>query len=152
MKSNFVKYIFIIFIIAITVFVVYKLNKEKNDQLEEQPITNVEEDITKEVNLGVAEYDTINPLLSNNKQIQELTKIIYEPLLQLDSEYKIENCLAKDWAKVSEKMYLIKLDDTAQWSDGSKINASDVLFTIQTLKNINSIYSENVKNILRRKK
>ena len=148
MKSNFVKYIFIIFIIAITVFVVYKLNKEKNDQLEEQPITNVEEDITKEINLGVAEYDTINPLLSNNKQIQELTKIIYEPLLQLDSEYKIENCLAKDWAKVSEKMYLIKLDDTAQWSDGSKINASDVLFTIQTLKNINSIYSENVKNIL----
>ena len=97
-------------------FVVYKLNKEKNDQLEEQPITNEEEDITKEINLGVAEYDTINPLLSNNKQIQELTKIIYEPLLQLDSEYKIENCLAKDWAKVSEKMYLIKLDDTAECS------------------------------------
>lgn len=147
MKSNFVKNIFIIFVIVITIFVVYELKKEKNTQEEEQTFIGKEEDITKEINLGIAEYDTINPLISKNKQIQELTKIIYEPILKLNNEYKIEKCLAKDWAKTSEKMYLIKLDDTIKWSDGNSINSNDVIFTIKMLKSIDSIYSENVENI-----
>ena len=69
-------------------------------------------------------------------------------MLQINNEYKIEKCLAKDWAKTSETQYIIKLDDTIQWSDGNKLTADDVIFTIQTIKNLNSIYYDNVKNIV----
>lgn len=147
MKSNFAKYIFIIFIIVIAIFTIYKLNEEKDKSIDNTTDIGKEEETIKELNLGIAEFDSINPLLSNNKQVQEICKIIYEPLLELDNEYKIKKCLAKDWAKTSNNTYLIKLDDTIMWSDGSKLSVDDVIFTINTLKDIDSIYSDNVKNI-----
>lgn len=50
----------------------------------------------------------MNPLLSKNKQVQEITKIIYEPLFQLTSDYKLEKCLAKDWAENSREQIFNK--------------------------------------------
>ena len=84
MKSNFVKYIFIIFVVIIIVFVIYKLTNNKTDESEGQATieqTESENQIIKEISLGIAEFDTINPILSKNKYVQEITKIIYEPLL-----------------------------------------------------------------------
>ena len=150
MKSNFVKYIFIIFVIAIMGFAIYKLNKDEEQIVEETPIVQgEEEEIIKEINLGIAEYDTINPILSNNKYVQEITKIIYEPLFELDEEYKLKNCLVKDWAKTSEVTYLLKLREDVKWSDGQAFTADDVLFTIDILKKTPSIYAYNVQYVIR---
>ncbi len=149
MKSNIIKYIFIIFVITIMGFVIYQSTSEKQSKEPQQKISNKEEDIIKEITLGIAEFDTINPILSNNKQVQEITKTIYEPLLELDSEYKIQKCLIEDWAKTGETTYLIKLRNDIKWSDGQVFTAEDVIFTIDTLKNVESIYSNNVKNIVK---
>ena len=147
-KSNFAKYIFIIFIIGIIILVAYKLNEEKKNITDEEQ-TNVvkEDDIGKEIKLGIAEFDTMNPLLSKNKQVQEITKIIYEPLFQLTSDYKLEKCLAKDWAKTAENKYLIKIDTSIKWSDGNNLSVDDVIFTIENLSKIDSIYLENIRHI-----
>ena len=51
-----------------------------------------EEEITKEITLGVAEFDTMNPILSQNKHIQEISRIIFEPLLEIDKDYKLQKC------------------------------------------------------------
>ena len=150
MKSNFVKYIFIIFVVIIIVFVIYKLTNNKTDESEGQATieqTESENEIIKEISLGIAEFDTINPILSKNKYVQEITKIIYEPLLELDSEYKIQNCLASEWAKTSETTYLIKLKNDIKWSNGENLTADDVLFTIDILKKIPSIYAYNVQYV-----
>lgn len=148
MKGNFIKYIFIIFIIATVVAVIYKVNTDKQQQQVQEPTTStVEEEIVKEITLGVAEFDTINPILSQNKHIQEISRIIYEPLLELDEEYKLQKCLAKDWAKTSPNTYLIKIRNDVKWSDGSQFVVEDVIFSIQTLKQVQSIYSSNVQNI-----
>ena len=71
---------------------------------EEQTNVVKEDDIGKEIKLGIAEFDTMNPLLSKNKQVQEITKIIYEPLFQLTSDYKLEKCLAK--AQEEQRQYI----------------------------------------------
>ena len=148
MKSNFVKYIFIIFIIAIIGAVIYKVNQEEEIKVEEKPSTStVEEEIIKEITLGVAEFDTMNPILSQNKHVQEISRIIYEPLLELDEEYKLQKCLAKDWAKTSETTYLIKIRNDVKWSDGSQFVVEDVLFKIDILKQIPSVYGSNVQYI-----
>ncbi len=148
MKSSITKYIFIVFVIAIIIAVIYKVNDDKKNQnVEEEPKTTTKEEIVKDITLGVAEFDTINPILSKNKHIQEISKIIYEPLLELDEEYKLQNCLAKDWAKTSATTYLIKIRDDIKWSDGIQFLAEDVIFTIETLKNVDSIYSQNVQYI-----
>lgn len=147
MKSNIVKYIFIIFIIAIIIAVIYQVNQENEIETEGKDTITDEEELVKEIHLGIAEFDTMNPILSENKYVQEISKIIFEPLLELDQEYKLKKCLAKDWAKTSETTYLVKIRDDIKWSDGTLVLVEDVIFTIETLKNVQSIYTDNVKYV-----
>lgn len=149
MKSNFIKYIFIIFVIAIMGIVIYKLNEDDKNIVDEQPNLEIEDEIIKEINLGIAEFDTFNPILSQNKHVQEIAKIIYEPLFELDAEYKLQKCLAQDWAKTSETTYLVKIKNDVKWSDGSDLTVEDVIFTIDILKKVPSIYGTNVQYIIR---
>ena len=97
--------------------------------------------------MGIASFDSINPILSKNKNVQDVSKIIFEPLMTLTKDYKLENCLAKEWAKQNETVYLIKLRDDKKWSDGQKFTANDVRFTIDRLKDSDTIYSANVQHI-----
>ena len=150
MKSNFIKYIFIIFVIIIIGIVIYKLNREEKNV--EQDITDnieMEEDIIKEISLGIAEFDTINPILSTNKHVQEISRLIYDSLFELDEEYKLTKCLVKDWAKTSETTYLIKIRNDIKWSDGQEFTVDDVLYTIDILKQTASIYAYNVQYVIR---
>jgi len=148
MKSNWIKYVFIIFIIIILIFSIYKIRKDEEEKKQEEAYTaSNQEDKIKEIKLGIAELDTINPILSNNKNVQDISKLIYEPLVNLTSDYKAEACLAKEWAKQSDNSYLIKLRENVRWSDGQRFTAEDVRFTIDRLKDTQTIYSANVQDV-----
>ena len=146
MKSNIFKYFFIIFVIAIMIFAVYKIKSDEKE-INQEENQNIEEVKTTEITLGIASLDTINPILSQNKNVQDITKLIYEPLFTLTDDYKLESCLAEEWAKQSETTYLVKLKDNIKWSDGEKFIADDVKFTIDQLKSTNSIYTSNVQHV-----
>lgn len=149
MKSNVFKYIFVIFIILILVFSIYLIKKDEEVKKQEEEYTaSNQDDRIKELKLGIAELDTINPILSKNKNVQNITKLIYEPLVNLTSDYKAEPCLATEWAKESGNSYLIKLRENIRWSDGQAFTAEDVKFTIDRLKDTDSIYSANVQNVV----
>ena len=122
MKSNWIKYIFIVFIILILVFSIYKIKQDEHQE-QEVNISNKQKEIVKELKLGIAGLDTINPILSKNKNVQDITKLIYEPLVNLTSQYKAEACLAKEWDKQSDNSYLIKLRENVRWSDGQRLTA-----------------------------
>lgn len=148
MKSNFFKYVFIIFVIGIMVFAFLKIKREEDEKKEiEQRISeNTEEKIT-DIRLGIAGFDTLNPLLTNNKNIQDVTKLIYEPLVNISSDYKAEKCLAIEWAKQNDLVYIIKLRENVKWPNGERFTSTDVQYTIDRLKERNTIYSENVRHI-----
>ena len=146
MKSNWIKYVFIIFIILILGFSIYKIKQDEHEEQGEST-TNKQQETIKELKLGIAGLDTINPILSKNKNVQDISKLIYEPLVNLTSDYKAEACLAKEWAKQSDNSYLIKLRENVRWSNGQRFTSEDVRFTIDRLKDTNSIYSVNVANV-----
>lgn len=146
MKSNSIKYLFIIFIILILVIAIFIIKKEENEH-QQEIVANDQEEKIKEIKLGIAQLDTINPILSNNKNVQDISKLIYEPLVNLTSDYKAEACLAKEWAKQSDNSYLIKLRETVRWSNGERFTSEDVRFTIDRLKDTPTIYSANVQNV-----
>lgn len=148
MKSNWIKYVFIIFVILILIFASYIIKKDEAEKKQgQQQTTTTQENQVKEIKVGIAELDTMNPILSKNKNVQTVTKLIYEPLVNLTSDYKAEPCLAKEWAKQSDNSYLIKLRENVRWSDGQSFTADDVKFTIDRLKDSNTIYSSNVKDV-----
>ena len=148
MQSNWFKYIFIIFIIGILIFAVLRIRGEEADKEEAEQSSSSQEDKVKEIKLGIAGLDTINPILSNNKNVQDISKLIYEPLVTLTSSYKAEPCLAKEWAKQSDNSYLIKLRENVKWSSGQRFTSDDVKFTIDRLKDTSSIYSYNVEYVI----
>lgn len=148
MKTKYFKYIFIIFAIAIMIFAIIKIKGD--EQKMENTTTETKQEETTEVTelkLGIASFDSINPILSKNKNVQDISKLIFEPLMTLTSDYKLETCLAKEWAKQNETTYIIKLKDDRKWSDGNKFTAEDVRYTIDRLKDSDTIYASNVKDV-----
>lgn len=152
MKSNIFKYIFGIVVIALVSFSAYTLYQEEekkigNNQIE-QP--QQEETIITELRVPIVDFDTMNPILSKNKNIQDIARLIYEPLLTITQDYQIELCLAKEWSKTSPTTYLLKLREDVKWQDGKPFEAKDVQYTIDRLKeeSIGSIYDWNVQNVI----
>lgn len=153
-KHNWLKYVFVVFAIALISYAVYYIRKqEKEENVEENIESNVEEkQVTTITTLRVSavNVDTMNPILSNNQNIQDISKLIYEPMLTITEDYKIEKCLAKEWINLSDTAYVIVLKEGVKWQNGEEITATDVKYTIEQIQNIggNSIYYENVKNIV----
>ena len=147
-RNNILQYLFIaivIILIGVAVYSIYgtrEIEEESNEE-EELEITNIQNSIR----LGIAEYDTLNPIVSKNKYVQEISRILFEPLITITSDYKLENALAEEWSKINETTYLIKLKDNITWHDGEKLVAKDVQFTMDRLKEGNSIYSSNVEKV-----
>ena len=82
----------------------------------------------------------MNPILTKNKEIINIDKLIFEPLVNITSDYHTENCLAKEINKVSDTRYEIKLDTSIKWQDGQDFFSKDVEFTINKIKENNSLY------------
>lgn len=150
MKNNIIKYIFFILIAVLLIFAVYKvnINNENSKNNTNKSGENDEQTITTEIKLAIAGLDNINPILSNNQNVQDVVKVIYEPLINLTQDYKAEPCLATEWAKTGENNYIIKLRENVKWSNGENFTADDVLYTIDRLKEISSIYSYNVQYVV----
>ncbi len=152
MKTNFFKYIFFIIVILLIGIAIYILYIDSNKQTNNIKASKMEFNIINELNIGIAEYDNINPILSNNIYVQYIDKLIFQPLLDISYDFKIESSLAKEFSKINSKTYIAKLKDDVYWHDGTKFTAQDVIFTVNNLKNINSVYKENVNTISEIKK
>lgn len=145
MKSNIFKYIFIIFVIIIVIVAFFVIrNNENKQQAEEDTSANTNEEIVREIRLGMAQCDTLNPLLTTNKNVQDITKLVYEPLVDISSDYKATPALATEWAKQDATTYIIKLRENVKWSNGERFTSADVQFTYDKLKENSSIYSSNL--------
>lgn len=150
MKRNGIKYIIFLVIIGFIfgmAFLFYTNSSKKHENTIAE--TEKKEEITmlKDMRLGIAEYDTMNPIISKNKNIQSIAKLIFEPLLTLTEDYQIENCLAKEWSKTGDNTYVLKLQEGIVWQDGTEFTASDVKFTIEQIQQVDSIYTPQVADI-----
>lgn len=151
MGNNILKYIFIIIVIGLIGFGTYKMvkndSKEKNEDIDQTSTINT---IQTDLRLAICNFDTMNPLLSNNRNVQEISKIIFEPLVTLNQNYKMEYCLAEEIAKTDELNYVIKLRKGVLWQDGTELTSNDVKFTIDTIKQggINTVYSNNLQAVI----
>lgn len=124
-------------------------NEKANESVGEYVLQN--EGIKKldTIRLSIVDIDTLDPISSNNQNVQDIAKLIFEPLLELDENYKIQLRLAKEWAKLNDLEYIIKLKGDIIWHDGRKFNSQDVKYTIDKIKEKqeNSIYYSNVEQI-----
>ena len=149
MKIGVFRYIFFIIVIILILISIYFLYKDSQKKSQEIKAVRMELNIEKEINIGITSFDNINPLLSNNRDIQYIDKLIFQSLIDISYDFKIENLLAKEFSKINATTYIVKLKENVYWHDGTSFTAEDVIFTINNLKKdgVNSIYKENVSKI-----
>ena len=147
--SNIFKYIFIIFAIGIIIYAGYRIyNNNKNTAVENKQEEKIpEETIIKDIRIPLTQSDTMNPLITNNKEILNIDTLIFEPLFKITKDYKVEPCLAKECSKTGNNIYVVKIDNSINWQDGTSFISKDIQFTIDLLKQGNSIYKYNVEHI-----
>lgn len=154
MKNNIFGYLFFIFIVIIMGFAIYKVSKNNdtqniNNSEGASNVANTEKGT--DITLAISGFDTINPIITKNKQVQDITKLIFESLVNISSDGKAEPCLAKEWETTDNMTYIIKLRTGVKWSDGTYFSSNDVKFTIDRLlqdkESKNAVYAESVKHL-----
>ena len=147
MNLKYTKVIFtliIIILILVSIYMIYIKDSKASDE----GVTNGKEIIiTKDIIIGITAFDTINPLLTKSLELQHITKLIYEPLINITQDFDLEPAIAKEWSRIDERIYLVKIDEDKKWSNGNRVKIEDIEFTINKIKEEDSIYNENVENI-----
>jgi len=149
---NGLRYVFVIIVIALVAFAawsLYSIPEDNTNQNENQiSYEEIQPEIITNLRLGITDYDTMNPLLSKNKNIQFYDKLIFEPLLTVEEDFSLGLGLATEYSKIGDLSYIIKLRKDVKWQDGQTFTAKDVRYTIETLKSgIDSIYTSNVQAV-----
>lgn len=149
MRNNIFKYIFIIgFIIFLIIIYAMFYNKEEVKNNVDQ--TSTKTTIITNIRVGIAGYDTLNPIVSNNKNVKDISRLIFDSLVSIDENYQLEYRLATEIAKTDNLTYVIKLRDNVFWHDGTLFSANDVIFTFDKIKQgegFVSTYNSNLKYV-----
>ncbi len=150
--NNFFKYIFAVVVIFLVGYTIYVIFQNKTDMYNYNPdqtstLTNIQTDLR----LAIADMDTINPLLTNNRNVIEITKMIYEPLVTLSENYELQYRLAEEVGKTDDLTYIVKLRKGVLWEDKTNFTAYDVKFTMDLIinNNISKVYNENLRYVSR---
>ena len=147
MKEKNIRIMFFTTIIIILGFSIYYIIKNQDILTSDIKTKKLEEKVSNNIIIGVAGLDTINPITSTSQDVQYISKLIYKSLVSITNDFKVEPELAQEWGVLDSKTYLIRLDENKFWQDGTKFTAKDVEYTVDYIKNNNSIYENNVKNI-----
>lgn len=102
------------------------------------------------INIAMNRYETLNPLLNKDKDVDQVLQLIYDPLMEIDANLKTQNVLAKE-VKVDKTCTSIDvvLREDAKFHDGSKVTADDVVYSLSTLKSADDgvVYKNVLGNI-----
>jgi peptide/nickel transport system substrate-binding protein len=92
---------------------------------------------------------TLNPLLNTDATVDTVLKLIYEPLVTLDGSLKPAANLANYLFSSDYLSVNLTLRNDIIWSDGTPITATDVIYSIETLRKApdNAIYKKCIANI-----
>jgi len=149
MKMNIIKYLFIIFVISLIGLAVYILYKDGDTKAFDMGSGKRPLEIFSDITIGITKYDTMNPVLSKSKDVQYISKLMFDSLMTVTNDYRIENALSEECVRLTPTIYLVKLKTDKTWHDGKELVAHDVKFTIDNLRSMesDSIYKENVQKI-----
>ena len=100
------------------------------------------------LHLAVFNYDTLNPLKTVSNTVQECISLIYEPLFDFDEAFNPVSVLAKDYTVSPDGLQIeIQLASGILWQDGTAFSAGDVVYTMETIKNTDCSYHDDLRNI-----
>lgn len=81
----------------------------------------------------------INPLINSNIQLErDLSELIYEPLIRVDSNGDPHSVLAEYSILEQGSSYRFKLKPGVKWHDGEPVTVDDVVKTVELIRTLDS--------------
>jgi peptide/nickel transport system substrate-binding protein len=81
-----------------------------------------------------SDANTLNPLYANNEPSFLFYGLVFDGLVNEDSNYQVIPWLASSWTSTPDHLHWeIKLRHDATWSDGAPFDSRDVTFTYRTM-------------------
>jgi len=101
------------------------------------------------LNIPMRPPKTLNPLLNEDASVDGVLKLLFEPLIVLDTRFKPVPNLASFNFSPDGMSVTVTLRDGLKWSNGSAITSGDIAFSIETLRNApdQAVYKNCVSNI-----
>ena len=88
------------------------------------------------VEATLGDVTTLNPLLTTNSTELSVSRLVFSSLYDYDETGSLSGDLAKTMSTSDDgKTYTVKIRDDVKWHDGHNLEASDVIFTINLIKN-----------------
>lgn len=94
------------------------------------------------VKLTVSDVDGFNPITTSSESVRQMLTLIYEPLYKFNEDLSPIPCLAENLEFADSTHAILRLG-SANWQDGSKFCAADVVYTINQIKSTESVYKHN---------
>ncbi|MDD6736122.1 MAG: ABC transporter substrate-binding protein [Clostridiales bacterium] len=103
---------------------------------------------TTDINLGIYSIDTLNPLETSSKSVQNIMNIIYEPLFTVDAQGGSVPVLAESYALSADGFSVtVNLKKDVKWHDGTVFTADDVVYTLSKLCSSKGLYKKTADKI-----
>lgn len=81
----------------------------------------------------------VNPIYATSEVDSSLSRLIFAGLLTYNNRNQLVDCLASNYSVDSSgKTYIVHLKPGLTWQDGKPLTAADVVFTFDTIKNVNA--------------
>ena len=87
-----------------------------------------------EISIPVTKIRNINPATSQDDDVYQMAKLVYNSLIRLGDTMEPVGELAASWQYNESGDLEFTLADGIRWSDGSAFTADDVAFTVRVLK------------------
>lgn len=83
----------------------------------------------------VGEFTNFNPLFAETNADRSASKLMFSSLLEYDDAGRLQPELAESWTSNEDAdVYTVTLKDNLRWHDGETLNAEDVVFTVELMK------------------
>ena len=119
----------------------------------EQP--NIDEASIPEPTMGgiytealIGSIQRLNPILDYYNNVdREVDRLLFSGLIKFDGRGEPQPDLAESWGISNDgTTYNFTLKDNLLWHDKTKVKSDDVIFTIEQLRDDNSIYPDDIKS------
>ncbi|TCT17103.1 peptide/nickel transport system substrate-binding protein [Natranaerovirga pectinivora] len=127
--------------------------EEEPEIIEEEMVVEIPDpDFGGNINVPVRIPATLNPILNEDRSIDQFLKLVFEPLFDLDENERPIPNLVESFTIADEGNFIdIKLRENLLWHDEEPITADDIIFTFNQLQSARStvVYKRCINNIAR---
>lgn len=117
---------------------------------EEQPGEIAVKEANETLKVCCYAHNDLNPLVAVNNDNMQMSRLIFESLIECDSTQKPKPLLAENYSVSNDGLlWTVKLKKNVKWHDGTDFKASDVVYSYNyVIENVEkTVYAVNVRNI-----